>query len=55
MDTIENRLTYFNRRLFFLVSLLKKEEYLEIKKIILPIGIGRGLVDDIWLKNIMIS
>ena len=30
---------------------MKKEEYLEIKKIILPIGIGRGLVDDIWLNQ----
>ena len=52
MDTIENRLSYFNRSLFFLASLLKKKkEYFEIKKIILPICIGRGVVDDIWLKK----
>ena len=51
MDTIENRISYFNRSLFFLATLLKKEEYFEIKKIILPIGIGRGVVDDIWLKK----
>ena len=51
MDTIENRLTYFNRRLFFLGRMMKQIEYISIKKIILPIGIGHGGVDEIWLNR----
>ena len=52
MDTIDNRLIHSNRSLFFfLATLMKQEEYTEVEKIILPIGIGRGAVDEIWLNR----
>ena len=51
MDTIGNRLTYFNRSLFLLGRMMKQIEYINTKKIILPIGIGRGGVDEIWLNR----
>ena len=45
MDTIENR------SLFLLCRMMKQIEYINIKKIILPIGIGPGGVDEIWLNR----
>ena len=51
MDTIDNRLIYFNRSLFFIATLMKQGEYIEVKKIILLIGISRGAVDEIWLNR----
>ena len=30
---------------------MKQTEYISIKKIILPIGIGRGSVDETWLNR----
>ena len=51
MDTIENRLTNFNKSLFLLGRMMKQIEYISIKKIILPISIGRGGVDEIWLNR----
>ena len=51
MDTIENRLIYFDISPFPLGRMMKQIEYIRIKKIILPIGIGRGGVDEIWLNR----
>ena len=51
VDMIENRLTYFNRSVFLLGRMMKQIEYINIMKIILPIGIGRGSVDEIWLNR----
>ena len=50
-DTVKNRIYYFNKSLFSLAIILKREEYFEIKKIIIPIGIGRRGVDEDWLKR----
>ena len=46
MDTIENRVTYFDRSLFLLGRMMKQIEYINIKKII-----GLGGVDEIWLHR----
>ena len=51
MDTIENRLIYFKRSLFLLGRMMKQTNYIGVKKIILPIGIGQGGVDEVWLNR----
>ena len=53
-DTIENRIKYFNKCLFQLsLQMVKSPEYEHVKKFILPVGIGRRGVDDIWLTRYM--
>ena len=42
-------MVYFNKALFLLSNQLKKKEYSDVKKIILPIGIRPGIVDELWL------
>ena len=49
-DTQDNRLNYFNKCLFSLARKVTDDsEFTDIKNIILPLGIGRGIVDEFWL------
>ena len=48
-DTSDNCLIHFNKALKQLSCILKNNVYPNIKKVILPIGIGRSLVDEQWL------
>ena len=50
-DTLDQRVRNFNKCLFSLANKLKSTEYKYISKIILPIGIGRGMVDERWLME----
>ena len=50
-DTVKNIIYYFNKSLFSLANILKREEYFEVKKIVIPIGIGCRGVDEVWLKR----
>ena len=52
-DTVENRIIYFNKCLFNLAKQITKPECSYIKKVILPVGIGRRGVDDVWLTKYM--
>ena len=50
-DTTENRIIYFNRSMFKLAVELSKPENDYIKKILIPVGLGRRCLDDVWLKK----
>ena len=50
-DTVENRINNFNKCLYKLSTRLARPEYVHVKKVILPAGIGRSGVDDIWLNR----
>ena len=48
-DTSDNRLVHFNKALQSLSGILKNNVHPDINKVILPIGIGRSLVDKQWM------
>ena len=48
-DTSDNRLIHFNAALKTLSDTLKNNAYPDTNKAILPIGIGRSVVDECWL------
>lgn len=49
-DTKDNRILYFNKAIYNLSNQLASEKFSHLKKVILPVGIGRsGKVDMIWL------
>ena len=50
-DSVENRITFFNKAVFKLANVLSLAYYDHIKKIILPVGIGSGRVDNIGYPN----